>query len=403
MNLPDPRQTGQQRPPRAARPAVVVGVVLALLLGIGVVAAAAVTARNKGLAAAWHGPSAPSSSAPTGSPSASVGTTQSAAPDGELISLSATGDIVMGNAPDRLPANSGQDFFSQVRAALDADLVMGNLEEPLTDDTGVSKCGADSTSCHQFRAPPSYAGHLRDGGFKLLNLANNHAYDFGRAGDRNTRAALEKYDLEHTGAPDEITVVEVKGVKVAVLGFSPYAWSNSLTDIEAARKIVRKAAGQSDIVVVQAHMGAEGADKTDVKPGTEMFLGENRGDPVKFSHAVIDAGADLVVGHGPHVLRAIEFYRGRLIAYSLGNFAGGGGTLNRSGRLGLGAVLKVSLGSDGSWDSGQLISTRMGSGGKPVPDSTKGGLKLVRDLSKADFPATGPTFGQNGEIKPPAG
>jgi hypothetical protein len=115
---------------------------------------------------------------------------------------------------------------------------------------------------------------------------------------------------------------------------------------------------------------------------------------------VIDAGADLVVGHGPHVLRPLEFYRGRLIAYSLGNFAGGGGTLNNSGRLGLGVVLKVSLGPDGAWGSGQLISTRMASGGKPAVDRAKGSLALVGDLCESDFPRTAPKLGANGEITP---
>ena len=76
-------------------------------------------------------------------------------------------------------------------------------------------------------------------------------------------------------------------------------------------------------MVVQVHMGAEGSAGHAVRPGNEIFFGENRGDPIEFAHAVIDAGADLVVGHGPHVMRAMEFYKGRLIAYSLGNFAGG--------------------------------------------------------------------------------
>lgn len=384
----------------AARPALVVGALLSLLLGAGAVTVASLAMLDGRESAAWHSPeTVPASGHAPGTSSPAAATPSGA--DGKLISLSATGDIVMGSAPNRLPANGGRDFFAQVREVLAADLVMGNLEEPLTEDTGYAKCGA-SSSCHQFRVPPSYAEHLRDAGFDLLNLANNHAYDFGQAGNRNTQSALEKYGLKHTGAPDQITVVDVKGVKVAVLGFSSYSWSNSLTDITSAKQVVQKAADQADIVVVQVHMGAEGSDKTHVRPGTEMFLGENRGDPVKFSHAVIDAGADLVVGHGPHVLRAMEFYQGRLIAYSLGNFAGGGGTLNNSGRLGLSAVLKVSLYADGSWGGGSLISTRVGSGGKPVLDSGNDGLTLVRDLCKADFPSTAPKWGTDGEINPPA-
>ncbi|PZF94361.1 CapA family protein [Micromonospora deserti] len=319
----------------------------------------------------------------------------------QAISLSATGDIIMGNAPNRLPANGGKGFFDSVEDALAADLVMGNLEEPLTVDTGTGKCGANSTRCFQFRAPPEYAAHLRDAGFDLLNQANNHGNDYGPKGYTNTQKALEKYDLAHTGAPDQITVVDVKGVKVAVAGFSSYVWSNSLTDIASAKQVVAKAATMADLVVVQVHMGAEGSDKTRVRPGTEMFLGENRGDPVKFSKAMIDAGADLIVGHGPHVLRGMEFYRGRLIAYSLGNFAGGGNSLSNAGRLGWGGVLKVSLKPDGSWAGGSFVSTYMNSAGKPTMDPDDRGLGLLRQLTRTDFPKTGARFDDSGTVSPP--
>ncbi|MDM4721296.1 CapA family protein [Micromonospora sp. WMMA1363] len=333
--------------------------------------------------------------------SAPAASTGAAEPAATAISLSATGDIIMGNAPNRLPANDGKDFFADVEGALAADLVMGNLEEPLTVDTGVGKCGADATRCFQFRVPPEYAAHLRDAGFDLLNQANNHGHDFGAEGYQNTQAALEKYELAHTGAPGQITVVDVRGVKVAVAGFSPYSWSNPLTDIAAAAQIVTKAAGMADLVVVQVHMGAEGADRTRVKPGTEMYLGENRGDPVRFAKAMIDAGADLIVGHGPHVLRGLEFYRGRLIAYSLGNFAGGGKMLNNSGRLGWGGVLKVSLRPDGTWTSGSFASTYMNSAGLPTLDPDDRGLALVRELSGKDFPETGAVLDDSGKISPP--
>ncbi|MDO3703667.1 CapA family protein [Micromonospora sp. C28SCA-DRY-2] len=324
-----------------------------------------------------------------------------ATPAEKSISLSATGDIIMGNAPNRLPANGGKGFFDSVEKALEADLVMGNLEEPLTVDTGTGKCGANSTRCFQFRAPPEYAAHLRDAGFDLLNQANNHGYDYGPKGYENTQKALERYDLAHTGAPDQITVVEVAGVKVAVAGFSSYVWSNSLVDIAAAKRVVTRAAGMADLVVVQVHMGAEGSDKTRVRPGTELFLGENRGDPVRFSKAMIDAGADLIVGHGPHVLRGMEFYKGRLIAYSLGNFAGGGNSLSNAGRLGWGGVLKVSLKPDGSWAGGSFVSTYMNSAGKPTMDRDDRGLGLVRQLTRSDFPKTGARFDDSGKISPP--
>jgi poly-gamma-glutamate capsule biosynthesis protein CapA/YwtB (metallophosphatase superfamily) len=379
--------------PRRTR--LLLGAVLAVVLGLTAVIVIMVRGGGDDVNPTWHagairGTSPGSAASP------------SPAPATDTISLSATGDIIMADAPDKIPPNGGRGFFDDVKEALKADLVMGNLEEPLTDDTGYAKCGADGSACFQFRAPPSYAAHLRDGGFDLLNLANNHGNDFGETGHRNTQRALEQHGLKHTGDRGQITVVEVKGVRVAVLGFSPYSWTNQLNDLDQARSVVREAAAQADIVVVQAHMGAEGSDATRVRPGSEIYYGENRGDPIAFSHAVIDAGADLVVGHGPHVMRAMEFYKGRLIAYSLGNFAGGAGTLSASGNLGLGAVLKVSLHRDGTWAGGTFIATTFqGGGGLPRIDSRKRGLALVRSLCERDFPTTGARLGPNGEISPP--
>jgi poly-gamma-glutamate capsule biosynthesis protein CapA/YwtB (metallophosphatase superfamily) len=322
----------------------------------------------------------------------------------ESISLSATGDIMMSNAPGSLPPNNGEGFFDSVTEALKSDLVMGNLEQPLTGDTGTSKCGSPkSPNCFAFRSPPAYAEHLKDGGFQLLNTANNHAKDYGAQGYKNTVEALESAGLEHTGAEDQITVVDVKGVKVAVLGFSSYAGANPLNDLDAAAAVVEKATGEADLVVVQVHMGAEGSDKNHVKPGTETFFGENRGDPMKFSRTVIDAGADLVVGHGPHVLRGMEFYKGKLIAYSLGNFAGGGRTLSRNGVLKYGGVLHVSLTKEGEYVGGKFVSTYMNDNGVPTRDkANERGRKLVAELSESDFDDTGAVVGTDGSIKPAA-
>ncbi|MFI6759280.1 CapA family protein [Micromonospora sp. NPDC050417] len=393
-NRPPSGQRGQRR--GAGRPLLVAGAVLVLLVGVVIagVAAFRLTGRDP-VQPRWQADS-PGAGATVPNPPGS------APPTAKVISLSATGDIVMGNAPGRLPANGGEGFFDSVERILAADLVMGNLEEPITDDTGASKCGADATQCHQFRVPPSYAAHLKDAGFHLLNQANNHGHDYGAAGYRNTQKHLEAQGLAHTGARDQITVVDAKGVKVAVVGFSGYAWNNNLNDIPAAEKLIKQAAGMADLVVVQVHMGGEGVDKIHVKPGTEMFLGENRGDPIRFSHAMVDAGADLIVGHGPHVLRGMEFYQGRLIAYSLGNFSGGAGALNNSGRLGWGGVLKVSLGVDGTWAGGEFVSTYMNGAGKPTPDTQKRGLKAVQELSEADFGDTAAAFDAAGKISPGA-
>jgi poly-gamma-glutamate capsule biosynthesis protein CapA/YwtB (metallophosphatase superfamily) len=370
----------------AAIAAVVVAVLVAGVGGAAVTGGGASTAIPRWISAA--------------SPDAEPSPTQEPTPEPQVITMSAVGDIVMGDA-GRLPPHDGDGFFDDVADALAADLVMGNLEQPLTDDTGYRKCPEDSQACHAFRAPPRYAAHLRDAGFDLMNLANNHGNDYGPAGRENTRAALAEHGIADTGERGQITVVDVQGVSVAVLGFSSYEWTNSLIDLTQAAEVVSRAAEQADLVVVQVHMGAEGTDQTRVSPGTETYFGENRGDPMAFSRAVIDAGADLVVGHGPHVLRALEFYQGRLIAYSLGNFAGGGGMLRADGLLGQGAVLQVSLRADGSFVGGRLISTHMYDAGLPRVDPDQRGLNLVRQLTEADFPDTGARLSEDGEITLP--
>ena len=386
-------------PPRAGRsPVTIVVALFVLVLAIAVVGIAVVRA-NAGSPATgrWYQPAAAASSAGTdakASPSAAAAT--------EQISMSAVGDVIMG-VPPNLPPNNGKGFFDDVQSSLRADLQMANLEEPLTNDTGVTKCSAATlgNTCFQFRSPPSYANILSEAGFGLVNLANNHAYDFGPAGHTNTRAALDAAGVRYTGPPGMITVVDVKGIKVAVIGFAPYPWANDLLNIPKGQDLVRQAKKQADLVVIQVHMGAEGANYTHVKPGTEMYVGENRGDPIAFSHAMVDAGADVIIGHSPHVLRAMEFYKGHLIAYSLGNFAGYH-ALGYTGVVGVTGILKVTLRKDGSYVSGTLVPTHMIAPGSPRMDPQHQAISMVSGLTKSDFPKTGAQIATDGTITPPA-
>lgn len=304
-------------------------------------------------------------------------------PEG-VVAIVATGDIVMGSTPN-LPSDGGRSFFSDVETDLAGDVVLGNLEGTLSTGGG-SKCGKGSTNCFAFQTPPSYARWLQQAGFTVMNLANNHAYDFGAGGLRQTTDALAGVGLEWTGRPGQITVQKVGGIRVALVGFAPYPWAQSLTDIAAAKRLVRKAARSADVVVVTMHAGAEGSDRQHVKRGTERFLGENRGDSMRFAHAVVDAGADLVVGSGPHVLRGMEWYKGRLIAYSLGNFAGYkvfslGGPLSTSG------ILRVTLRGDGKFETGRLVPTHLVGAGLPAIDPAEAAHGAVRTLSREDFGA----------------
>jgi hypothetical protein len=170
--------------------------------------------------------------------------------------------------------------------------------------------------------PPGAAFGLRALGFTLVNQANNHSLDYGAAGRAQTVAAPRAAGIAHTGFPGEITVLRVHGLRVAFLGFAPYPYDAELLDVPAAQALVRRARRRAAIVVVIIHAGAEGPGALHVPYGPQYYLGEDRGDARAFAHAVIDAGASIVLGSGPHVIRGVERYRGRMVAYSLGNFVG---------------------------------------------------------------------------------
>ena len=277
-----------------------------------------------------------------------------------------------------------------------ADITFANLEETLSSG-GSSKCGGGSPNCYAFQAPPSFAKNLSRAGIDIVNLANNHAFDFLADGLRQTHRALKGAGVKHTGAPRRLIVMRKGGLRIAFLGFASYKWANRIENVPAASRLVRAAAARNDLVIVAFHGGAEGSDKTHVPHGTEMAYGENRGDLRRFAHAVVDAGADLVVGSGPHVVRGMERVRGRLVAYSTGNFAGynnfsTGGTLSYSG------ILRVTLNPDGSFVSGRWFSVLLDGDAIPHLDPAGGAARLVAQLSREDFGARAPRIAADGTI-----
>jgi poly-gamma-glutamate capsule biosynthesis protein CapA/YwtB (metallophosphatase superfamily) len=310
-----------------------------------------------------------------------------------VVRFAFTGDLA-------LVAGPADAYFRSVRRDLRGDVVLGNLEGTLTE-RGSAKCGAGSSDCFAFHAPPSYARLLEQAGFTVLNLANNHALDYGAVGQADTVAAVRAAGMLTTGRPGEIAYVKVRGTRIAVLGFAPYPWAQSLLNLSAARALVRRADRWADLVIVTMHAGAEGSEHQHVRAGTERFLGENRGNAIAFTHAVIRAGADLVIGSGPHVLRGMEWYRGRLIAYSLGNFVGYH-TLNTSGVSGVTGILQLTLGRNGSWVGGTLVPVTIADSGIPRPDPSGAAVENVRRLSAEDFGRRGMHVAPNGALRPPA-
>jgi hypothetical protein len=217
-----------------------------------------------------------------------------------------------------------------------------------------------------------------------VNMANNHSHDYGHSGILATLAALRGAHLAQTGLRGEITVRRVAGTRIAFLGFAPYPWTSDLLDIPAARQLVRKARRRARVVVVIIHAGAEGAGALHTPRGTEFAFGENRGDARRFAHAVVDAGATLVLGSGPHVIRGLDCYRHRLIAYSLGDFVGYR-TLAIGGVLSLSAILRVTLSSDGRVVSARWRPVTLVAPGVPRRDGSGASIRLVARLSREDF------------------
>ena len=289
---------------------------------------------------------------------------------------------------DYLPPDDGEGLLDAVAALLrDADLTFANLEGPLADSGRSAKCDA-TPRCYAFRTPTRYGRYLADAGIDLASLANNHALDFGTEGRRHTQRVLDSLGLQWSGAPGTFASLERQGRRLAMVAFHTARHSNFLNDHHAAAALVRRLATTHDIVLVSFHGGAEGSTAHRVPDGPEIFCNENRGDLRRFARAMIRAGADLILGHGPHVLRGLEVYRGRLIAYSLGNFATYG-RFSLRGDLATGAILEAELAPDGQFLQGRLLATRQKGRGVPHPDPTGRALALVRDLSALDFPETG--------------
>jgi Bacterial capsule synthesis protein PGA_cap len=372
---------------------------VAALLIAAAAAGAAVAVELAGRSgAAAQGPSAhhPGTDTRTGT----SGTTRAPAPPAPRrgITIAAVGDTMLGSTPV-LPPDPAT-YLASVRGALRAGIVFGNLEGTLTDRTA-GKCAAGSTDCFAFRAPPAFGGALRAAGFDVLSDANNHSYDFGPGGQADTVAALRAAGISQTGLPGEITVVRREGLRVAFVAFAPYSDTASLLDLDGARRLVERAARSADIVVCAMHAGAEGTAALHLTGAEETYAGEDRGDPERFARAAVDAGADLVLGSGPHVLRGMEVYRGRLIAYSLGNFAGYH-NFGLDGVLAESVVLRVRLAATGAFAGGRLVSVRLVDAGRPVVDRSGAGARLVADLSRADLDGHGVRVDPAGRLRGPA-
>ncbi|MEM9690808.1 MAG: CapA family protein [Pseudomonadota bacterium] len=316
------------------------------------------------------------------------------------VSFAMVGDMMIGTdfPENRLPDDDAVGFLADVTPFLaSVDVAIGNLEGVLKVGGEPGKPCSNPRACWLFRSPPRYAERFRAAGFDLLSLANNHARDFGEEGRDASMAALASVGIRHSGRDGTTTSLEVNGVSIGFIAFAVTKNSNMLLDYELSEMRVRALASMYDILVVSFHGGAEGVDHTRLPFAEEEYYNEPRGDVVYFARTMIDAGADLVFGHGPHIVRAMERYKGRLIAYSLGNFATYYG-ISVSGIKGVAPIVLATLDETGEFIDGEIVSTRQIRPAGPTLDPNGRALRQLRVLSQQDFGNSGLRFDSDGRL-----
>ena len=316
----------------------------------------------------------------------------------DTLSIVAVGDVMIcsGFPAGHLPKDDALESFKEVKPFLNGDIVFGNLEGAILDSGNSEKCrNSKAGTCYAFRMPDRYGKILKEAGFSLMSTANNHANDFGETGRRNTARVLDEVGIYHAGPVENKSVVfEKEGIRYGFCAFSPNSNMLSVNDLEQATDLVKELRSMADIVIVSFHGGAEGASHTHVPRQNEYFFGENRGNVYKFAHAVIDAGADIVLGHGPHVTRAVEVYKQKFIAYSMGNF-NTYGTFNLSGPNGMAPLLDIKLDRKGNFLYAKVISTKQSKANGLELDPNYKVFEEMKRLTKTDFPETPLIFEEN--------
>ncbi|MDB4907783.1 MAG: Capsule synthesis protein CapA [Gemmatimonadetes bacterium] len=281
-----------------------------------------------------------------------------------------------------------------------------NVEGAIGTGVAPRKCGPRSTSCFAFRQPAEAAPALRrvsrDSAQVVGNVANNHSHDAGDDGLVQTFARLNSAGVRVTGADTIATaVVTPAGDTIGVLGFYTSADTPDARDVASVRRHVERAAERWPVVIVTMHLGAEGAGAQRTRNATERFLKNriDRGNPVAFADSAFAGGATMVIGHGPHVLRAAEWRGARLAFYSLGNLLTYGPFQLRE-PMNRGVVACATIAARDSVRDVTLASTQQLAPGVLVADSTQRAWALIDSLSALDFPATGVTVDASGKVGP---
>ena len=321
----------------------------------------------------------------------------------KIYSLTAVGDIMMGtNFPNSsyLPPNDGQGFFDPVSQILNrSDITFGNLEGViLSKNIEPRKRCKNPKNCYVFKMPDHYVNHIKNAGFNLLSLANNHINDFGSEGVLNTVKLLKESEISFAGITDYPTAIfSIKDIKIGFCAFSPNYGTVNMNNISQAKKIVSQLSEKVDVVIVSFHGGGEGENFQHISNKNEIYLGENRGNPYMFARQMIDHGADIILGHGPHVTRAIDLYKNKFIAYSMGNFATYG-RFSLKGPKGLSPLIEIKFNEEGDFVSGNIISLKLINRGIPNIDKNNSALRIIQKLNREDLPNSNIEINDSGEF-----
>lgn len=306
----------------------------------------------------------------------------------DTISFSIVGDMMVGSSypsASFLPTEEEGNILQYAMPLLQqTDLRIGNLESVVSDSAKVFKnCG--SSQCFAFRTPYRCAMWYKEAGFEYLNLANNHSFDFGMKGVTHTLQFLDSNNIKTSGVPQHrFDTLTVRGTRIGFVSFAPHSNCLDMNDDSLVKAMIAEVRPLCDLLVVFFHGGGEGSGRTHTPRGREFFLGQNRGDVRHFSHLCIDEGADLVIGSGPHVVRGMDTYKGKLIAYSLGNFATYH-QFNLKYPNNIAPLLQVKITSEGKLVDHKVFSFLQEGEGIPKPDTTLKAFKMIRALSVEDF------------------
>ena len=318
-----------------------------------------------------------------------------------LYTIAMVGDMMLGTLypNEQLPRNDGGNLFDATRSILqDATIAIGNCEGVLCDSLESIK--KDCKYCYAFRMPPHYVGYFAEAGFDFLSLANNHSYDFGREGVKQTMRLFDSVGIAYAGVCNVCKTALLQRDNL-VFGFCAFGTNDhnySLLDSAQARMIIRELRDSCDILIVSFHGGAEGKDYAHLPQGMEIFLDEERGALRDFAHMCIDEGADIVHGHGPHVCRAMEVYKGHLIAYSLGNFCTPTG-FNISGTVGYAPIITARIDRNGMLADGKIHSFIQLFRTGPRKDRDHKVARLIHDLTEEDFDTPGLVIEDDGSFR----